>query len=311
MDLAAGSHLHLLDLRSRGVSQHTLRVYALVESRYLEWLRRGERGTFLANLSPDLVRQFLAELAEQSDLRLGREGTLGPTALHQHAKTLKTWAAYLTAQEKLYRDDPLKGLRLPRIPKKEPPRFTLPDVKRMVDLCAQTREPLRNAAILRLLLDTGLRVSELCALRVEDVQLGSAKHLGRAEVKVGKGGQNRWVYFGLKTSQTLARYLTVERAERDRAPWLFLGQRGGPITRAVVDYQIRTLAARAGVAGVRTSPHVLRHTFATEYLKANPGQLSQVQAMLGHHSLEMVQHYARLAQSDVEASYRSPVDGLR
>ena len=73
---------------------------------------------------------------------------------------------------------------------------------------------------------------------------------------------------------------------------------------------MRTLANKAGIVGMRVSPHVWRHTWATEYLKANPGQLSQVQTLLGHSTLEMTQRYAKLAEQDVAASYRSVLDEL-
>jgi site-specific recombinase XerD len=309
MDLVDAAGYHLGGMRAAGASPHTLRVYAMVEQAFIDWLAAAGIPATLAALEPQNVRRFLVHWAETVTIHKGKERPHGPQSLLQYTKTLKTWAKYLE-REGFYPRDPLRAVRSPRTPDAPVKPFSIQQIELMLALCASTHLPLRNKAILALMADTGLRLSEVCGLKVADLSLANAHRIGSVRV-LGKGRKERFVYFGAKTSQVIARYLASDRERPgSRQPWLFLTERGGPITRAVVDYLIRTLANRAGVVGMRVSPHVVRHTWATEYLKANPGHLSQVQTMLGHANIEMTQKYARLAEQDLEGSYRSVLDEL-
>jgi integrase/recombinase XerD len=168
----------------------------------------------------------------------------------------------------------------------------------------------RDRAILLMLLDTGLRSSELCALNLGDVDLKTGKILVRGGPTGGaKAGKSRIVYMGTVVRRSLWRYL-VNRDDKDNdhAPLFTANQH------SLNRDSLRHLVARLGaVAQIRKChPHRFRHTFAITYLRCG-GDVFSLQRLLGHGSLEMVQHYARLAQVDIEQAHRraSPADNWR
>ena len=169
----------------------------------------------------------------------------------------------------------------------------------------------RDRAIILILLDTGLRASELCNLRVGDVDLRT----GRVDIRHGpmggaKGGKGRIVFLGRTARRSVWRHL-AERADGDdqKAP-LFTGRGARSLTRDSLRLLIKSIAARAGVDNC--FPHRFRHTFAITYLRCG-GDLLTLQAILGHSSLEMVRRYARIAEVDLAAAHRraSPSDNWR
>ncbi len=166
----------------------------------------------------------------------------------------------------------------------------------------------RDRALILVLLDAGLRASELCALTVADAYL----KLGQVLVKHGqrggaKGSKGRVVFLGKTTRRSLWRYLASRADGEDPDAPLFLGKLHRRMNKGVLRQMIARLGEKAGV--VHTHPHRFRHTFAITYLRAG-GDVFTLQALLGHRTLEMVQHYARIALLDVEQMHRkaSPVD---
>jgi hypothetical protein len=148
-------------------------------------------------------------------------------------------------------------------------------------------------------LDTGLRASEVCALDVGDVDLKS----GQVRVKHGdpggaKGGKGRVVYLGKAARRALWRYLSSRADGADADAPLFVGKLHRRMDKGLLRQLIVRLGEKAGVA--HAHPHRFRHTFALTYLRAG-GDVFTLQALLGHRTLEMVQHYARLAQVDTLA----------
>jgi len=160
----------------------------------------------------------------------------------------------------------------------------------------------RDRAIVLLLLDTGLRVSEAAGIRLGDLRPDSS-------VKVmGKGAKERIVPIGSTARGAIVRYLGQRGPGPIEAP-LFLGRRGALDWRGMQQV-LKRLKARAGITG-RLSPHSLRHTFARSYL-VNGGDVFSLQQILGHTTLDMVKRYVSLADADVAAKHRtaSPADRL-
>ena len=161
------------------------------------------------------------------------------------------------------------------------------------------------------LLDTGLRAMEICSLRIGDVNLKT----GRVEVKHGviggaKGGKGRTVFLGKAARRAVWRYLAnIEDGDDQDAP-LFLAKGDRKMTPNGLRQLIKGLAEKAGV--VNAYPHKFRHTFAITYLRSG-GDVLTLQALLGHSTLDMVRHYARIAEIDIEHAHRraSPVDNWR
>ncbi len=166
----------------------------------------------------------------------------------------------------------------------------------------------RDRALILTLLDTGLRASELCALKIGDVD----PKTGKVQIKHGllggaKGGKGRTVYLGKAVRRALWLYLSSRDDGEDPDAPLFIGKFNRPMNRDVLRQVIASLGEKAGVKNCH--PHRFRHTFALTYLREG-GDVFTLQALLGHRSLDMVQHYARIAEIDIERVHRraSPAD---
>ncbi len=160
------------------------------------------------------------------------------------------------------------------------------------------RRPVRDWAILHVALDAGLRVSEICALRVGDVILDSVQ--ASIIVRDGKGHKKRGVRIGAALRDHLAEFIAW-KAEHDesvsnRAP-LFVSVRGGPLTRSAVFRIFKTNARAVGIPS-RFSIHSCRHTYASLLYRASNYNIRLVQKQLGHSSIQTTQIYADVLSED-------------
>lgn len=304
---------HLSVLAGKGMSRETARLYGGVEDRFIAFLRRqmALEAPTIAALTPANVTRFADWLGDEraaSTRYGGGDNHRSAETIAQYVAILKHWSSFLV-KDGWIRSDPLSKLPYRKRHRKPVTAFTLGQVDRMILLASTTRDPLRNRAICLFLLDTGVRVSELVGLRAENVALAKGHEPGRAKV-LGKGARERYVYFGAKCSQAISRYSHMERSKTSREPYLFLGHAGQPLTRTAVLELVKDLGTKAGIEGMRVSPHVWRHCFAVNYLRANPGQLEQLRRLLGHSQISQVTHYAHLAQADLERHYTSLGDLL-
>jgi site-specific recombinase XerD len=266
-------------------------------------------GPSLADLTVDLARRYAVSLSEpaRSGGRSRRRGKpLSRATVRGHIKALKVFAGWLRREGYLSRDA-LAALEVPRDDRRLFPVFSdsqLDALFRMAE--GDSLRARRWTAVLWLLLDTGLRLSELTGLALERVDL----ELGTARV-VGKGGKERLVPIGSAALFALRRYL--DRRGGPARGAVFLDDDGRPLSPTAVYKGIRNLGARAGISGVRCSPHTFRHTFATRYLLLG-GDLLTLARLLGHspHSLEVTQRYVTLLDADLRAAHRrfSPGDDL-
>jgi integrase/recombinase XerD len=201
--------------------------------------------------------------------------------------------------------------------------FTQIEVKLMLKAClyskqaeTQNRSPFcmrrptgrRDQAIILVLLDTGLRASEFCSLKIRDVDLKT----GRVEVAHGsqggaKGGKGRVVYLGKTARRTLWRYLAEQDEYTDTDLPLFVLRGDRPFKPDGLRHLINRIGKRAGIPGAY--PHRFRHTFSVTYLRSG-GDLFTLQALLGHTSLDMVRQYTKIAEIDLAQAHRraSPAD---
>jgi integrase/recombinase XerD len=161
------------------------------------------------------------------------------------------------------------------------------------------------------LLDTGLRARELTSLLISNVNLKT----GRVVVEHGviggaKGGKGRTVFIGKSSRRALWGYLTSREDSDDPDSPLFLAIGERMMSTNALRLMIKSLARKAGVDNAY--PHKFRHTFAIAYLRSG-GDVFTLQALLGHSTLDMVRHYAKIAEIDIEKAHRkaSPVDNWR
>lgn len=194
--------------------------------------------------------------------------------------------------------------------------FTPEQIQALFAATKNGPDPVRDEALLLLLYDTGIRASELCGLTLGDLDLA-----GRRCRVHGKGAKERTVYLGEETRRALRRlvgeYRNPEHPKEPPEPSqaLFCSNRGTSageaLSRGGLHRIIANLGKRAGVQGVRCSPHTLRHSFALHFLK-HQGQPFTLQQLLGHTSLNQTREYVNLANADLEHEHQkaSPADNL-
>jgi integrase/recombinase XerD len=174
----------------------------------------------------------------------------------------------------------------------------MPDLK--------TVSGLRDRAMMMLMLDSGLRISELLSL-----EAGRVDWLNCAATVMGKGRKERTVPFSAKTGQALLAYAQARAKGPIKGGGFFLGKTGKKICRSKARKLLIRYGKAAGIEGVRLSPHTLRHTCAVLYIR-NGGDSFSLQEILGHSTLEMTRHYVNLARRDVAEQHKkfSPMEGL-
>jgi integrase/recombinase XerD len=198
--------------------------------------------------------------------------------------------------------DPSSGVVRPRLPQALPKALRQRQVERLLDAPDRTSPAgSRDRAILELLYGSGIRVSELMALDVDDLDLeeGSVRVLG-------KGGKERIVPVGRFARDAISAYLATARpahvTDGSRGA-LFLNQRGGRLTRQSCGRLLTKYASAAGIPG-KASPHSLRHSFATHLLQGG-ADVRVVQELLGHASLSTTQIYTLITPEHLRDVYES------
>jgi tyrosine recombinase XerC len=258
----------------RQASPHTVRSYHRDLVQFREFLAAGPGDDPLAALGQVDARAVRAWLAH-----LHARGLQASTVARKLA-ALRGWFRFLVRRGALVQN-PARQVRGPRPGRK---LATFLPVDDTLEVLRRARTS-RDRAVLELLYATGLRVSELVALDVEDVDLRS-----RTIRVVGKGGKARVALFGRPAAAALEAYL----GERGSTPGpLFRGRSGRRLAIRTV-FEVVRRAARAAGLQRRVSPHVLRHTFATHLLDAG-ADLRVIQELLGHSRLSTTQRYTHVS----------------
>jgi integrase/recombinase XerC len=273
-------------------SAHTVKSYREDLSQALAFFRErnGGQPPSLERLNARLLRAHQAWLHEQGYAR---------TTIARRLAAVRTWCRFLCRQG-LLAADPSVGLRGPRQGRKLPHFLTRAEVEKLLAAPpADTPLGLRDRAILETLYSAGLRVSELTGLDVADVDLEE----GVAVVR-GKGRRERLALLGPPAVRALEAWRDGRSELPARAtekPALFLNKNGTRLSSRSVG---RLLERYLGLAGLdpRTSPHTLRHSFATHLLDAG-ADIRGVQELLGHRSLGTTQVYLHVTTQRLRDSY--------
>lgn len=308
---------------AEGLSPNTLTSYAHDLGLWLEI--QGDCD--LSQVTTQELREYLNHMRnEYTPRRIN-----GNNEQKLSSKTLRNiWislSAFFTwASQEFNFSSPMKGVPAPKFTQAPVETFTKEEIEALLKACeycqeAQTdqrrkftmRRPTarRDRAIILTLLDTGLRASELCSLRIGDVDMKSGKVTVRHGIGGGsKGGKGRTVFMGKSTRRALWRYLADREESNDPDAPLFLGKSYRPMRKDGLRLVITVLGKKADVP--KCHPHKFRHTFAITYLRSG-GDLFTLKSLLGHSTLEMVEHYARIAEVDIEQAHRraSPADNWR
>ena len=214
---------------------------------------------------------------------------------------IKSFFGYLRSEEYIS-DDPTESLGSPRVGRSLPKSLTEDDVTSLLDVAgkAGTPESKRDATILELLYATGLRVSELVALDVPDIDFEQA--FIRC---IGKGDKERRVFLYPKAVEELNQYLQQSRitliGSNKKQTALFVNHRGERLTRQWIWNILKICSKKANIdEGI--TPHTLRHSFATHMLQ-NGASLRHVQELLGHSSISTTQVYTHMTNQHMRQEY--------
>ncbi|MGN6513375.1 MAG: tyrosine recombinase XerC [Lysobacteraceae bacterium] len=268
---AASDFLQYLAVERRA-SPNTLDGYRRDLAALVAWCTL--QGLVVEAVTPEQLRAFVA--AEH------RRG-LSPTSLQRRLSACRSFYRWLLKHGRITAS-PATGVRAPKAPRKLPQVLDPDEAKALVEVPTDAPLGLRDRALLELFYSSGLRLSELCALRWRDLQLAE----GLVTV-LGKGSKQRTVPVGSHARAALEAWRGEQGGAAD-AP-VFPG-RNGAITPRAVQLRLRQLAQRQGLFK-RVHPHLLRHSFASHVLESS-GDLRGVQELLGHADIATTQIYTHL-----------------
>lgn len=273
-------------LLERGLSEHTAKGYLVDVGHLLDYTR--SHSVELTDIKQEDILSFLCEIHD-----------MGISARSQARMIagIRSFFRFMKMEGEI-QSDPSELVESPKI------GWTLPDVLSVEEIDAMILaippdkpESLRNHAIIETLYGSGLRVSELVDLRLSRVSFDDGYMIVE-----GKGDKQRLVPLSPVASDLIKEYLPIRNAgpiKKEGSDILFLNRRGAPLTRVMVFYIIRDLAAAAGITK-KVSPHTLRHSFATHLLEGG-ANLRAIQEMLGHESIATTEIYLHLDRTRLRA----------
>lgn len=300
MEFSVATRVFLTDRTNRGCNPATVRWYRDV----LGLFERDSGVLRVEDVTTDTLRAYVVHLQAHGEGR--RNARMSSVTIRKRTLALKTffgWASHAVPELKAI--DPAASLAAPRAPRRLP-RAMSPDQARSL-LAVPMSE--RDKAIIYLLLDTGIRLSECLMLDLSDVD----ESQGTLLIRVGKGGKQRMVVFESETRDALRLWLS------ERGKWrvkdydaLFVSEREGTrMTRYGLYKAVKRIAVKAGLAEV-VSPHKIRHTMASIYLDAGGG-IQDLSELLGHTEVSTTWIYTRISVAGLRRKHikMSPLKQLQ
>jgi len=263
-------------IAEKGLAKNTVSAYLSDLKKYFAYLDKSSLN--LETINHTDITEFLWR---------EKQNNISPRSIYRLIETLKQYHRFLLSED-LSRNDPVSGVVPPRVPEKLPGALTRDEVEALITSASGSNErQIRNRAMLELLYATGLRVSELVGLDIENVDL----KLGFVRV-IGKGNKERLIPAGKTALAYVRRYLELRKKNVFGETGLFLSRFGRKLSRVELWRQIKKHAKKAGITK-KISPHTLRHSFASHML-AGGADLRFVQEMLGHSSITTTQIYTHV-----------------
>ena len=215
-----------------------------------------------------------------------RQG-IGGRSLQRNLSAIRAFYRYLMAQAEL-KNNPAEGIIAPKSPRKLPKVLDADQTTQLVEIDADDNLAIRDKAMLELIYSSGLRLSELISLNMNDIDFGD-----RVLTVTGKGKKTRSVPVGKYAIKAIKRWLKIRQtmANSDE-PALFISKRGKRISPRSVQQRLKEWAIKQGLPN-HVHPHMLRHSFASHMLESS-GDLRAVQELLGHADISTTQVYTHL-----------------
>lgn len=276
----------------RDLAPTTVRVYLHDLKLFRDWLSDvyDAPGISLRQVTTTDLATFRQHLLHEKSQRA--------TTINRRLHSLRQFYRWLT-QYHGNAENPAAHLRYLRAARRpQPAALKRSEVLALLHAAAASPHGMaqRNVALVQLLLQSGLRVGEVAALRQADVQVGS--RTGTVQVRAGKGLKCRQVPLNATVRRALQAYLATLLTTEPQQP-LFFSKRATALSVRAIQNVIAELARRAGITRLAVSAHTLRHTFAVNYLHQNPSKLIELAGLLGHESLDTTAIYARPSPEDL------------
>ena len=273
----------------RGLAQNTIISYRYDLIKYINFLKKKRILSFNQTNKVSVKNYFI--YLRGKDLEIN--------SISRNLAAVKMLYRFLL-MEGLIKEDITSLIEFPRVSKKLPHVLSLREINLLLDEANfKGKLGLRNRAVLELLYATGMRVSELIYLKINDINMEN-----RMLKCLGKGSKERIIPFGDKARQSLNLYLDRLRPKLVKNPnedTLFLNNRGERLSRQGAFYLVKAYAHKAGIEK-KVTPHTLRHTLATHLIE-NGADLRSVQEMLGHSDIATTQIYTHVSRKWVSEEY--------
>jgi site-specific recombinase XerD len=284
-DILTVKHQLLLDsftrsLRAENAAARTIQTYQESITKFAQFLIDKGMPMAPASITREYVESFIADLLTRWK----------PATAANRYRALQRYFRWLVDEGEV-KTSPMAKMHPPRIPETPPEVLSPEDILAMLKVCeGHDLASRRDTALIRLLIDTGLRLSEITGLTMDKVDLDN-----QTVTVLGKGSRIRTVPFGKKSARDLDRYLRVRALHRDAGiPEFWLGH-GGKMTPSGIYQVVRDRAKAAGLEGVY--PHLLRHSFAHMWLASDGGETDLMQ-LAGWRSRSMLSRYGASRASE-------------
>ncbi len=288
MEKFLSNYLKVLKIE-RNFSKNTISAYQSDLSKYLMFLKR-KNIVSLDDISHNIVSDYLRYLNSKG---------FAPSTISRYFSAIKTFHRFLSA-ENLTNSNPTLALSAPKIPKKLPDVLSVTEIDKLIHCIDKTTFlGIRNRAIIEILYSCGLRVTELCNIKIGDLFLDDDL------LKVmGKGFKERLVPIGGNAKDYLKSYLSNYRYNykaKIKDNEIFLSKNGKKLTRARINQILKACCKQADIEK-NISPHTLRHSFATHLLEGG-ADLRYVQLLLGHSDISTTEIYTHLDKITIREIY--------
>lgn len=235
-------------------------------------------------------REYLLKLQRQK-----------PTSINRRIQSIKRFYKWLKESQQ-YDNNPSKNIKfIRRSPNKKPETLNKTEIHSLLTMAGKSTYGLdkRNYALVQLLLQAGLRISEVANLQIRDLVINERS--GYIIIVEGKGRKNREVPLNATARRALTNYIKSRDSIHD-STYLFANKLGKSITIRALQKVIKSLAEKANIIRIKVSAHTLRHTFATHYLKANPSKLHDLAIIMGHESIDTTAIYTKSSKGQLAQS---------
>ncbi len=269
----------------RGLSRNTVESYRLDLKGFSEFLNL--RGKAAEAFNKDDIFDYISER---------RDRGVAASSICRLLSCLKSFAKFLII-EKIIFEDPTETIRTPERWQRLPRASSFEDINNLLKAEIKNNSFLRDSAMLELMYSSGLRVSEIISLRINNIN-----YEGGFLRVMGKGSKERVVPMNERAKNKILRYMHELRPKllkKRESPFLFLTNRGSAMTRQRFWQTLKKLSAQTGV---KISPHVIRHSFATHLLEGG-ADLRSVQKMLGHSDISTTQIYTKVSGDRIKKAY--------